>query len=236
MKSVLPMVCSLLITSAAPAATLLFDFGADDRDTAGNWNNVLHTTAALAIVVDDVGNTLPGVGLQFVDRFFENVAPSQLGTEAPTGDASAYPVSATDDYLFGHTGSFAGESDNSITQFKLLGLSPGAAYSFTFFASRTGVNDNREARYTVTGATSGSVLLNPSNNDSEVARVSLIEPNESNEILVRVEAGPGNDNGSRFYYLGVMQVDTRPIPEPSAPLMIATFSMIALLRRSRQAT
>ncbi len=205
-------VLALVLATSSLANTLLFDFGNTARQTNPGWNNVVPATTILFSTFDS-GNNLTPVGFEITDTFFQTGEPSQLGTESPSGDAAAYPVTATDDYFFGHTTPFAGADPNPLGQFRLFNLDPTRTYDFTFFASRTGVTDIRDATYSVAGATSDAVSLNASNNDSEVVRVMGMAPNAMNEIFVDVTPGPNNDNNNGFYYLNLMQVDS--VPEPS---------------------
>ncbi len=204
--SLLGFAYSALVAVPCAAQTLLFDFGRTDLQSGPGWNNVVPATTLISPVVDDSGTVFGSTQLAITDTFFQTGEPSRLGSEAPTGDASAFPVSATDDYLFGHTVPFAGAGPNPLGQFTLSGLDTSLIYDFTFFASRQVVNDTREARYTVRGATTASVVLNASNNDSEVAVVTGVLPDASGAIVVDTEPGPANDNGSGFYYLGLVQV------------------------------
>lgn len=235
MKSLTTLAAALFLTSYASGATVLFDFGRTDQQTNPNWNNVVPATTTLFALFDSDGNLVPNnAGFEITDTFFQTGEPSRLGSEAPSGDAAGYPVTATDDYFFGHVTPFAGADPNPLGQFKLFNLDPSNLYSFTFFASRQTVGDTRDARYTVRGDNSGSVVLNASNNDSEVVRVNGISPDGNNEIYVDVESGPQNDNGQGFYYIGLLQVDTRPIPEPTTfALVILAAGTIASGRRRR---
>ena len=232
-KGIIAVSLSLGFATSAPAITILIDFGRTDLQTAGNWNNVLRNTTVLNSIMDSDGSTVTGVTLTVTDLFYDIGEPSQGGSEIPSGDAAGFPVSATDDYLFGHTGAFGGSADNSVSQFKLSNLDPDTYYTFTFFGSRT-ATDNRETRYTVAGLGSGTALLNVSSNDTEVARVSLVRPDGSNEILIDVQAGPNNDNGNFFYYLGAVQIDTRPVPEPTGLAFLAFAGLLGSLRRARR--
>ena len=224
MKSLTTVALTLVLTSYASATTVLFDFGRTDLQTNPNWNNVVPATTTLFALFDSDGNLHGTAGFEITDVFFHTGEPSQLGSEAPVGDAASYPVSATDDYFFGHITPFAGADANPLGQFKLFNLDANSFYSFTFFASRQTVSDIRDASYTVRGDNSGSVVLNASNNNSEVVRVDDIIPDGNGEIFVDVEVGPQNDNGNGFYYIGLMQVDIRPIPEPTT---LALFGLAA---------
>jgi hypothetical protein len=202
----------------ADGARILIDFGAAGSITetqepgpSTSWNNVPTAVGAdpagkLAGLVTTNGTVTP-MALQMVARF--NGA-NLNGTTAST----VFPATATQDSLFGNTALFGGLS-NVFPAFKLTGLDAAFTYSFTFFGSRTGVTDNRETRYTVRGATEKFADLNTANNVDGVAQVSGIAPDAAGEISVALTAGPKNDNGSRFTYLGVMRVDLVPVVPPS---------------------
>jgi hypothetical protein len=129
-------------------------------------------------------------------------------------NATVFAPSATRDSLFGNTTAFNGLSDIQPV-FKLTGLDPASVYSFTFYGSRTGVTDNRETRFTVRGATEAVADLNASANIDGVAQVSRIVPDAAGEISIALTAGPNNNNGNRFTYLGAMQVDVTPVVPPT---------------------
>ena len=222
----------LMLGCSLAADTLLFDFGRTDLQTNPGWNNVVPATGTLFATFDSNNNLTP-IGFEITDLFFQTGEPSQLGTEMPTGDAAAYPVSATDDYFFGHTTPFAGADPNPLGQFKLFNLDPALTYDFTFFASRTGVSDTRDATYAVTGTSSASVVLNASNNNSDVVRVMGIAPDSNNEIFVDVTPGPNNDNSNGFYYIGLMQVDFVPEPSSLGLLLGGALLWLASYRRGR---
>lgn len=221
---------TLAAGQAVSAQTLLFDFGRTDLQAGPNWNNVVPATTTLFALFDDGGNIVGTSGLEITDTFFQTGEPSQAGSEAPAGDAAAYPVDATDDYFFGHTIPFAGADANPQGQVRLFNLDPTKQYDFTFFASRQTVNDTRSADYDVAGLNSGSISLNASNNNTEVAKVLGISPDGNNDIFVTVTPGADNDNGTGFYYIGLMQVDV--VPEP-ASLGLFGLAGLALLRRRR---
>jgi len=224
------VVALAIATSSASASvqTFFFDFGNDSQPTIGNYNNVSELTVQLNNIIDDSG-AASAIDFEMDDPFFNNGPPSQIGSEAPAGDAAIFPVSATDDYLFGHTGAFAGGESNPTGGFVLSGLNDAFTYNLTFFGSRTGVNDNRETRYTVNGVLTDTGLLGTSNNDTEVLNFLGVSPS-GGEISVSVEAGPNNDNANQFYYMGALRLQTIPAPATGAPILAA----IALLARRRR--
>lgn len=207
---------------------LLIDFGAAGTPTDGSlliprlsWNNVTTAvggsdTGTLQNMVMADGSVTP-IALAMVARF--NGA-NENGTQNP----APYPTSATRDSLFGNTEAFSG-LENVFPRFRLTGLQPTVDYRLSFYASRMGVGDIRETRYTVTGATEISVDLDASNNEENQAVIEALRPSSTGEFLVALDPGPNNDNGNHFTYLGVLQLDWEA-PEPSTPPSLSTPSVV----------
>ncbi|MCK7590677.1 T9SS type A sorting domain-containing protein [Subsaxibacter sp. CAU 1640] len=199
------------------------DFGITTNTTTGNWNNVAVANAASAsgitlALVDDSGAST-GVTLT-VDDAFNTV--NTAGN--PTPDASLpFPSSAAADSFFGNTAVFQGATEPT-GGFTLTGLDPTKYYSFSIFASRNNVSDNREAIYTVAGSSASVGYLNASNNTMNTATVMNIQPNGSNAIVFTAAPGPNNDNGSGFYYLGAIEMITS-----DAPLSVESVNLISKL-------
>jgi len=228
---ILSALVALSLVAPTRAATMFFDFGDTAQQTAGNYNNVTPPQNPLFNVIDSNG---AGTGIGLNIGGFNELGPNLNGTQAPAGAAAIFDVQATRDNLFGHSDNFNIGSPRPLGEIELTGLNPSLPYDFTFFASRTGVtnaNDNRETKYTVAGANSNFGLLNAANNVSDVATVAGIFPAAGGTILISVEAGPGNTNSSKFFYLGAMAVSV--VPEPAAGLLAMTgaLGMIACRRR-----
>ena len=202
------------------AQSFLFDFGASasttghgaaPSDPVNYWNNVTDAIGAnpagLLTNIVTTENTPTAVGLAIVSRF--NGA-NTAGTTA----SSIFPSAATLDSLFGNTELFGGLSDIQ-PSFKLTGLNTGLTYWITFYASRTGVPDNRETRYTVQGGNSGTTVLNAANNiDTVSSSVSGITPTAAGEITISLAPTTNNNNANHFTYLGVMKVESIPPQQP----------------------
>ncbi len=148
---------------AAPAQTYLVDFGGANTTSRGPlpndpdnyWNNIGASiggtdTGVLTNLVSSM-NIPSGINLAMVNRFN---GVNENGTQ----NTFTHPINATRDSMFGNTEVFSG-LENIFPRFKLTGLDANTTYSFTFYASRTGVGDNRETEYTVTGGNSGAGAL-----------------------------------------------------------------------------
>lgn len=209
----------LLASVAVHAQTYLIDFGGANLTTRGPipddpnnyWNNVSLDVGATTngVVTNLVSslNTVSTINLAMINRFNGN---NENGTQA----SSLYPVDATRDSLYGNTEPFNNLS-NIFPSFKLTGLDPATKYSFTFYASRNGVGDNRETDYTVTGGNAGLATLDAANNLDTTASVADMTPNGAGEIRIDLTPSADNNNGNHFTYLGVLQVVAVP---PQTPL------------------
>lgn len=203
---------------AAGGPAFLFDFGATGTPTPTQtgpaiirWNDVTPDTQTIANLIATNGMATP-IGFQITSRFN---AANASGTTAST----LYPASAAQDSLFGNTESF-GSLANITPKFALQNLDPNALYDLNFYASRTGVTDNRETRYTVAGATTNSADLNASGNVNTVAAIEHIKPDSNRELSIALTPGPNNDNANHFTYLGVLQLNWRTASAPP-PIKIA---------------
>lgn len=216
----------LLVTAAPPNAsgqTLLFDFGggnttgngASPNDPLNYWNNVTSgvgasSTGRLTNLVTAV-NVPTTIGLVMISRF-------NGVNENGTLDNPLLPQNATRDSLFGNTETFSGLA-NIFPSFKLVGLNPAARYQLTFYASRTGVGDNRETGYTVQGSHSGFAALNAANNVTSSVTVSNITPSAAREITISLAPTANNNNANHFTYLGVLRLVAVLPPEFGPPLL-----------------
>jgi hypothetical protein len=230
----LALVLGLAAVQSASAATVFYDFGDSAQQTPGNYNNVSVSPPTSLSLLNSVDSTGASTGITVeVSGFFNG--SNQNGPVMPTGDAAIFSGQATRDNAFGHAAAFG---NNPLTPmgtvvFGGLDASGATAYDFTFFASRTGVTDNREALYSLSGANSGSTTLNASANTSQVATAAGIIPNGAGVITLNVSPGTNNNSASQFYYLGAVRLESSPaIPEPTS-LVIAGLAGATLLYRRR---
>ncbi len=194
------------------AEVLFFDFGASSPameaadDPVNAWNNITPAvgssdTGVLPTLVT-ASNQATTAGFQMIRRF--NGANTN-GTTAST----VFPADATSDSLFGNTELFSSLT-NIFPSFKLTGLAPGQGYDFTFFASRTGVSDNRETRYTVVGTNTVIAHLQVAGNINGVVEARAVRPTAAGEITISLAPGANNNNANHFTYLGAMKITPAP--------------------------
>jgi|26BtaG_2_1085354.scaffolds.fasta_scaffold03116_3 lysophospholipase L1-like esterase len=219
------LILLMLMTSISFAQQYAFiDFGNSSTTTPGNWNNVVTTmqnqTGVIVNLIDSNGSAT-GVTLELTDSFD---AINTNGTTSPNS-ALPFPASATRDNFFGATSAAFNGNITLTGGFTLTGLDPSKYYSFIVFSSRTGVSDNRETLYTVTGATTAAEGLNASNNTSNTADVLNIQSTAGGEITFEAKPGPNNNNSFGFFYLGALQliISDSPIgdttPDPTLTLI-----------------
>ena len=212
--------CGLVfLAAAAPLSAqqvLLFDFGGGNTTTKGPvpadpvnaWNNI---TGAIATVdpalpaarlnaAVTTAGAATGISLVMVSRFN---GVNEGGTQV----SGTFPVAATRDSFYGNTEAFNGVS-NIFPVFKLTGLDPALNHKLTFYASRSGGTEIRETVYTVEGATTADTSLDAANNIDNTAAVVSIKPTAAGELTVRLTAGPTNNTGNHFTYLGAMRVES----------------------------
>lgn len=213
LTTVVVALATFAFVSLASAASIFVDFGDSSQITAGNYNNLVFNSPSVLSIPNAIDSAGAGTGISIAASGFYP-GSNQNGTTAPTGAAAVFDAQATRDNAFGHTGAFGGNPDASLATVSLTGLNPSLTYDFVFFGSRTGVTDNRETAYAVSGATASTAYLNTAANTSNVAVVSGIAPTASGTIAINVSAGPNNSNATKFYYLAAMKIDAS-VPEPS---------------------
>jgi lysophospholipase L1-like esterase len=189
-----------------PDGTVMVDFGS--KNSGDNWNNISDYKGEEEFpnLINAEGNH-SSIELWVHDAF---TGINEAGTTTPD-TTLAFDPNATSDSFFGNTTEFSGiiEPTGGIT---LNCLDPASLYSFTFFASRSDVSDNREAQYTVIGDTIQIVTLDASNNDSLTAHVESMQPASDGTITIEVSPGANNNNDAQFYYLGLLQIDYQKDP------------------------
>ena len=186
----------LLSTPLLSAAeSVLIDFGGGSTQTSvAGWNNItsVNLNGATVSLVDHQTQTASGLSLTFTSNFF---ATNGDGSVTAVGD---FPATTVRDSFY-HSGS-------ATPTLVLSGFDPARVYTFTFMASRAGVNDARVARYTLTGANTQWTTLNASNNSSQTAQLTGLSPAANGTFTLVVSADATNTNSSQFFYLGGMKI------------------------------
>lgn len=199
--------------------TLLFDFGSSStptqngpapEDSLNFWNNVTDAVGSVdggqLTNLVNTRNIATTIGLEIVSRF------NGANTNG-TLESAIFAPNATRDSLYGNTETWNSLSDIA-PSFKLTGLNPERVYNITFYASRLGVSDIREASYTIEGESTTIVAFDPSNNIDDIITAMGIVPDAMNEITISLAPTENNNNGYHFTYLGVMKVEEIPEQQP----------------------
>lgn len=180
--------------------TILIDFGAVATASPSPWNNLNDVMGAGQIPqLKNSRNLVTGMGINVFDRFN---GINEAGTIS-SDPALSLPATATRDNYYGSVVEFAGATEPEAGM-QITGLNPAKTYTFTIFASRTGVSDNRETKYKFVANTIDSVYLNASNNTANTATASFL-PKADGTIDLWVSPGENNTNSPyKFYYLGAL--------------------------------
>ncbi len=191
---------------------MFIDFGSNAAGfpTPGNWNNVHDHQAAKLTLINDNGDDT-GIELEITDPFYGGFNTN--GPATVSGNASIFPGTACSDNFFGHGLVWGTTPANPTAAFTLKGLDPSKYYSFAIFASRMGVSDNREAKYSIADKNGTKVAhLDGSNNASNVANIANVQADATGTVTFSLEAGANNNNGSKFFYLGAMRIQASEQP------------------------
>ncbi len=199
MKKIYSLVFSLLLINSLSAQsvtkTVYFDcqYNATTFPSASPWNNFYYnadqdfydSTSALAGHIKLTGW----------------VQGNSSGTPSPTAPAvNDFPTNVqTQDNIYSQG---AGVTSTIL----ITGLNSSRVYTFTIFCSRAGVSDNRETLYTISGLNSGNAALNASSNTGNVAIISNIQPDATGTLTFTAQAGPNNNNSSKYFYLACMKM------------------------------
>lgn len=178
---------------------IFIDFGS--ATSASPWNNVTSVSSTSRIQLNDKQGNNTGINIKISDPF------GGVNTNGETSTTTSWdmPDSATRDSFWGNTGNTFEGKNIKTGSFIVSSLNKKENYSFTFFSSRSGVSDNRETQFTVTGKTkSGTVCLNSTANKSETVSVENIDPTDEGRITISVTSGPNNNNSNGFFYINAM--------------------------------
>ena len=174
--------------------------------TGVGWNTLTSAQRIDGVIpsLTDKNGNPTGVSLKVIERF--NGGNSNGATNTST--ILDMPSTVSGSSYFGNTKTIYEGLIVPKTVIRFSGLDKDKSYEFCFFASRTGVSDNREAKYTCKGDNEVSVLLDASNNSTNVACASSVRPNSVGEVELTITAGPANTNSVGFYYINAMRISS----------------------------
>lgn len=199
-------VCTIL--SAQQTQVIYIDFGDDATPTPAPWNNIITDEVKVTESIDNLTNANgQKTGISFaIDQSNNFNRFANTTGEQVTNTKWNFPVTATQDNLFGH-GNFWSNCTctHAEVRAEIKGLNPNIEYTFVVFGSRNSVTDIRSAKHEFIGATTKSANLNASQNTSNTASVTL-KPDSSGKIRLIVSPANDNNNGTQFYFLGVLVI------------------------------
>jgi hypothetical protein len=206
--------------------TIWIDFGGDNRNTPGNWNNfhAFVTGSSLVNVIDGSGQTT-SVDVTLTDGF------SGVNSAGSASNTLGYPTTATSDSLY--TGSFDGHAAALLNRAEVTisDLDPSLLYDIAMFSSRTG-NDGgqgRLTRYTVDGEW---IDFDVSDNTGTEVIFAGVSPAPDGTLTIGVEVSP--DGTGRFGYLGVLKLTAQAVPEPVSAALLGIGGLLLAQRPSRR--
>lgn len=231
--TIMALAMAALLAVPASAVTMRFDVGRDDL--VANVNPIIWNAQDVANAVDSTG-AATGVSLT-VDLInstgWNEVGPNDSGENPAAAPASGFfpEGNITKDSLFGHSSNFNVGAPRNLVIYDIAGLAPNTAYDYTFYASRGAVSDVRESSYDVDG---NVTLLDAGNNVGGIAQLFGITSSAAGTATLTIQAGPNNTNGSGFFYLGAMQINTT-IPEPATMSLLGLgfVGMTVMIRRRK---
>ena len=166
----------------------------DGTYTAGSpWNNTNKPTPSLNDVfgnLNDETGANTGIGIRITSPW-QNLGNATNTYGVNTGNNSGvYPDNVMRSAYF---------TDASTQTMTVQGLNPAYKYNFTFFGSRSGVNDNRNTIYTIGGS---SVTLNAASNSQNTVSVNNVQPNPDGTLPMTLQRAAGASYG----YLNAMVI------------------------------
>ncbi|MEA5126678.1 MAG: hypothetical protein VB074_00690 [Proteiniphilum sp.] len=177
---------------------IFINFGMDTSAT--EWNHLTNYTKLTTLhnLIDREGNTT-NISLVYVEKF--NTGRHILGAKATTTDFDM-PESVSTQELHGNSEG----TGKAVLRFE--GLDSEKKYDICFFGSRmgTGVKDNRETKYIVSGQNEVIALLNVSNNTSKTSCANGVQPDANGKITITIMAGENNNHPKGYYGVSAMRL------------------------------
>lgn len=221
-----PVVLAMVLTSAAPGASILFDFGPNNANIQSGWTGITHDSAdqngGTSLVL--IGGGTPNISVAY--PVGQTMHHRDRGTAQFTLGAADPNVNLLRDMIY-----FDGMVTTDVFTFTLSGLTPNAeyevfGYSVDMFGGTT--NDNKTTSWTTNG---GSVqhTTDSGNEDLAFARFQMANMTANGSGVATISAQYVSGGPSIILFNGF---ELTAIPEPSATLL-GGLGLLMLLRRRR---
>lgn len=198
-KEVTPIV-ETPVESGLPKKSVNIDFGSTTSDKP--WNNMANPTTGSISNLKNAAGENSGISITLSDPFNS----SNLSGPTSTTTELLLPQSVSVDCFYGNAAGVWDSKTEVTGGFSIGGLKPDVKYTFSFFSSRTGVTDNRETQFTLTGQSQEIAYCDAANNTSAIAKIIDVVPSVQGTVEVSVTAGPNNSNSNKFFYINAMQI------------------------------
>ncbi|MBN1184281.1 MAG: hypothetical protein JXB49_18470 [Bacteroidales bacterium] len=178
--------------------TINVNFGGNATTPSLNWNDVFINTENLTGLIDSVGNTT-GIDLNVYDAF------RAASTSGPSGldPALGIPDEVSKSGLFGNVLTYNGIIEPT-AGFQFKNLDPKLEYTLIILSGHATATDNREGMFTITGASSNVLTVNPSQNKTPI--LGKFYPASDGTLKIDVTAGPNNNSVAKFYFLNAVKL------------------------------
>lgn len=192
------------VTEEEKPISINIDFGPYSNITAdAGWNNLFlesNDTQKVSLI-DSKGDSTG-----FVAYFHDVMQGINSGGTSSAAAGLNLPSTASSDNLYV-------SGDNPTGGITFENLNKNLKYSFEVFASRMGVTDNREAKYTFAGQNTVVGTLNSSDNESGIAEAKDVVPDADGKILLTIEKGDNNTNSVGYIYIGTLRFTSTTLTE-----------------------
>lgn len=199
-------VTSMATPTSTTYGTIQVDFGS--TASASPWNNVSSYTQGLIYNgLLDVDSNNSGLQLKITDDF------GGINTNGPTGFSSSYtlPGTALSDSFWGNGGVAFGSAIQPTAGIEISGLDINKTYDFSLISSRSGVTDNRETFFSISGTTQLKDSVNSSSNTSNMIEFKNFSPDANGKVTISMRAGANNNQSNKFFYLNAMLITPHTI-------------------------
>lgn len=119
-------------------------------------------------------------------------------------------------YSVSYDGFYGSTVDEGTSELVISGLNNEQNINVSFFGSyfatsfdpgpQDPTSDNRETSYTVKGTTETTIVIDASNNLTNIAQFDNIKADSGGKIVVTVKKGSNNNTTNGLYYLNAMRI------------------------------